>query len=171
MKKLFSIIALISIVLFASAQLPISTKIKNVGLVKQGEYISYDKNYTDTLKSGDTLFYKFEVTHTNEIVPYVVQNWKLVSADTTVTVTFWQSMDGVTTASRSWLQIYNTTTLPVTTSAYSKTVTATSANTANYNFSQDMAFLGSRYLGIRYIAKTKTNFKSIPYGTVKVNIK
>jgi hypothetical protein len=172
MKTKFLISILLLIAVAVSAQLPtVSTKIKNVGASKQGEYISFNKNLTDTLKSGDTLFYKFEITHTNEINPYVVQNWKLIAADTTVTVTFWQSMDGITTASRSWIQIYNTTTLPVTTSAYAKSVTATSANTVNYDFGQDMAFLSSRYLGIRYIAKTKTGFKSIPYGTVKNNIK
>jgi hypothetical protein len=167
MKKfiLFSVMAVFTMCLMA--QIPAVSKITQTFTIEQGKAVSFNTNYADTLKSGDTLFFIIPVEHKDYVYPYITQYWKFVAVDTTVLVTFWQSMTGSQTVDAEWYQINNTTTLPVTLSAYAKTVTATSGNAADYSFKEEMAWFDSRYLGIRYIARVKTGFKSCPYGTVK----
>jgi hypothetical protein len=162
MKKILSLILMFVCVVAIQAQLPVASKIKTMTAVQQGYTANFNSSYTDTLKSGDTLFYVCAVTHYNEVNPYLQVNFNKIAADTTAVVTLWQSMTGVTTSSTSWNQVKSGS----SPSAWSATI---SANTEYDGHSLPIWFAG-RYIGIRFIGKTKTGFKTRPYGTVKFNI-
>ena len=196
MKKYFLFAALLTLTLGLSAQLPVSTKVKTLGAISdQGigapSIATFNAAKTDTLKSGDTLFYKVLINHGSVGYPYISQLTKLVANDTTATATFWQSVDGST----NWQQIKylsQTTTLVFDTTKYAKgttgkfwdlysasgtsvnaetvwsvTVNKSTTTGTNFSFWRQNAKFESQYLGIRFIASTKSGFKTIYYGSVR----
>jgi hypothetical protein len=175
MKNIFLIATLICFAFSTFAQLPtVSSKIKTGYSVKQGNFITLNPTLSDTLASGDTLFYVVSIEHTNMVYPFIVEQWKKTStADTIVIATYWQSINGFTTAAQatsnsniatSWKQL-NYGTSP---GAYSRTVTVTSASTNEIDFWQNIIWFQGRYLGIRYIARAKSGFKYIPQNIIKI---
>lgn len=139
----------------------IASKVHTSRQLNQGDYVTFNTSYADTLKSGDTLSYVFPVTHINCLWPYMTQKFRLVANDATVTVKFYQSMDGIT---------YYQVLAGGTPSAYTKTVATTSGSSVQYSFIQDTAQFESRYLKVMYFAAVNSGFKTIPYGTVKLNL-
>lgn len=172
MKRLITILAIIGLCAFSlSAQLPIAKKIKTLGTIAEKPsgtaptILKFNTLYTDTLKSGDTLFYKVPIVHSTLGYPSVVFSNKLVTAgkDTVSTLTFWQSYDG-----SKWVQC-NTVSNAYSLSAYSATVPKSTTTINEYSFwSNNIKFEG-QYLGIRFIAKTRSLFKTIPYGSIRFN--
>jgi len=103
MKKIF-ILGFLFVSLGLMAQLPVSTKVKTLSpALVPGGITTLNSSKYDTLKTGDTLFYKVLINHDEIGYPYLSLLLKRVAgADTaTVTATFWQSVDGST----NWQQV------------------------------------------------------------------
>jgi len=160
MKKIIVLLSFLAFVFVGYSQ--VSSKIETHTNITQGSVCKFNSDKLDTLKSADTLSYVFQVLHANSVNPYITQKFDMKAADTTVTLTFYQSADGI-----NW-HVLNAGTSP---SAYTKSVTATSGNNVNYVGASDIVWFEAPYLKIMYVAKAKTGFKSIPYGSVKFNIK
>ncbi len=145
------------IILSANTYSQSASKVKGFGYstgIKEGEVAYANPRKQDTLKSGDTLAYVAKLLTSTIAYPYVSQNWSLISSDTTVTLTVYQSNDGV-----KW-HIVQAGASPTN---YTKSITNTATTgTAQYHFLTDQAYLGGVYIKFMYIAKTKTGFKSIP---------
>lgn len=161
MKKIFIILLTFAICLNISAQLPVASKVKNLGSTIPGKIVPFNLSYTDTLKSADTLFYKVLVNHDVNVYPYISQLTRLVANDTTATLTLWQSVDGV----HNWQQL-TTGTSP---SAYSATIAKSTTTGTEIDFWRSIGWFNSQWFGIRFIAKTKSGFKTIYYGSVRFN--
>ena len=167
MKTIF--ISIIAIVLSVNvfAQMPRASKIKSLKAVNQGEFVNFNPSLSDTMSSADTLVYKVSLTHTNQIVPYIIQKVKRLDSTANVTITFWESVDNSTWyAIQAWTSLSN-----FALTSYSKTASVSANISTPYLFDADAAFFSSRYFAIRYISATKTGFHCIPYGTIKFNIK
>ena len=250
MKKII-FISLLFLSVVGLAQLPVSTKIKNLATLEAGKISTINAAYADTLKSGDTLFYKVLVNHSYVGYPYISLITRLVANDTTSTLTLWQSVDGT----QNWQQITKvsqlTTLLFDTTAIYGRggnnvstmisdttlvygrggngqsdvlydttkimnhvspslkalysakiteknrqlysssgltknrslysatgtsynteavwniTVAKASSGSCDVSFWRNNARFESQYLGIRFIAKTKSGFKAVYYGSVR----
>ena len=163
MKKLFSLFMLIC---FASAMTfgQVASKVHTSNVVTQGEFISFNLAKTDTLKSNDTLSYVFPVRHTNSVNIIVDMRNKLVANDTSIAVTFYSSMDGITYVPVNYGAVGTST-------AYSKAIAKSAATYVEWNGASDAAWFEGRYIKVMFISKTKTGFKKILYGTVKINIR
>lgn len=160
MKKLLFLFSILAALLAANAQQ--AKKIHNLPITSQGQFLSFNANLHDTLGSNDTLTYIVPVTHTNLITPLHVVNFKTVDTigDTTVTIKFYESMDNITYFA-----------VKADTSDYTKTVSSPGTSNNEYNGNFDAEFFDSRYYKIMFFSKTKTGFKTIPYGYIKFNIK
>lgn len=115
MKKIICFLLIAGLALNTFAQLPTGNttglhskahKVITLGAINDNGTIGViNPNKTDTLYSADTLFYKVLVNHTSEGYPYLSINTKVGTTDTTKnttsTITFWQSVDGV----NNWQQI------------------------------------------------------------------
>lgn len=173
MKKLISILFIIGLCVGTYAQLPTkASKIKAVSVADDGRIkpINYNATstptYSDTLKSGDTLFYKVLVSHSVIGYPYISWNTKLVAADTTSKIDFWQSVDGV----HNWQRLTKDSTgIAVPTTWYPILIAKSTTAGVNFSFWQVAARFESQYLGIRVIANVKTGFKTIYYGSIRFN--
>lgn len=163
MKKIFTISIIALICASVSAQLPVTSKIKTqpTQITASLGSVAFNASYSDTLKSGDTLFYKWSVAHTGIIYPYISLLKKNVASDTTFTVTFWQSVDG----SHNWVQVLNTTTPTAWATDIAKTITGT-----DISFWRSVGYFESTYLGMRLISKTKSGCKNIAYGSIRINV-
>jgi hypothetical protein len=140
------------------AQLP--SKIHTVK-VSAGTYVALPLASADTLISGDTIAYVFQIEHsTNVDLSFDVRN-KIVANDTSVAVTFWESLDGIT---------YYAVLAGSTPSAYTKTIAKGAGNTS-WVCASDYCWFGMRYLKVMFIAKPKTGFKKIFYGYLKTNLR
>ena len=101
----------------AFAQVPTGTgKTKTLGTLQaNGMTLAINPYKADTLKSGDTIFYKIPIYHSSVGVPYISLNTTGVSSDTTSTLTFWQSVNGkdnwqqINTMSKSSILVFDTT--------------------------------------------------------------
>jgi hypothetical protein len=185
MKKIFIISLLLVgwITSQAAVNIPTSTKVHvwsgtgGVLFAQPGQYVGINLGTTyDTLKSADTLFFVIPIYYdkkvsdnigkTNKVYPYIAQQWKKGGTRDTVnvTVTLWQSMDGVTTSSKTWVQLKSGKSL----TAYSKTLSAYQLGVVQeIDCMRDTAYFNSVYLGIRYIAGTQTGFKEIPQSIIR----
>ena len=170
MKKIFNILVFSLIAFTISAQAPIASKCRTQtggfyqSYIPIGTEKPFNLTFADTLKSGDTLFYVFPFSNGGSSRDFTVisdfQKFKLVSADSAVTITFWKSQDGV-----KWDTLKAGATTPT---AYTKSVAKTGTTTyIDYNGLVDNSFYyDGNYFAIRYRASIKTNFKTIPYGVV-----
>jgi hypothetical protein len=172
MKRLITILMMFDMILFSvSAQLPIAKKIKTLGAIAEKPsgvmptILKFNTAYSDTLKSGDTLFYKVPIIHSTLGYPVVVFSPKLIQAgkDTISTLTFWQSYDGV-----KWVQC-NAVSNAYSPSAYSATVPKSTTTINEYSFWTNNIKFEGQYLGIRFIAKTRSLFKTCYYGSIRYN--
>jgi hypothetical protein len=167
MKKIFILVFLTAFTASMFAQVPkVATKVKSLaGLSANGLTIAVNPSYADTLKSTDTIFYKTLVNHSNIGYPYVSLLFKGVAgADTaTVTVTFWQSVDGT----HNWTQVLNTTS--PTAWATSLTKAVQKAGGMDIDFWRSVGWFQSTYLGVRLICGTSSSFKGIYYGAIRFN--
>ena len=160
MKKIITLLALMLLTVVMFAQVPkITKKIKTLDRVSEnGLTIAINPVKADTLKSGDTLFYKIPVNHTRIGYPYISMLQKLVAADTVAVLTFWQSVDGT----NNWQQVlYGSSP-----SAWSITMAKGNTGT-DVSFWRSIGWFESSYLGMRFIAKPKSNFKKIFYGSIR----
>lgn len=163
MKNLIFLFALIIGLGFTTqSHAQIASKVKDLGAINQGGFVEVNPFLKDTLKSGDTISYKVRISHANDVNLYQVQKFKKIAADTSVAVSFWQSMDGT-----NWYAVQAGS----SPSAYTKTVTATNNYNTEYIGEIDQVYFVSRYYKVMFIAKAKTGFKSIPYGSIAVLIK
>jgi hypothetical protein len=109
------------------------------------------------------------------LIPYIDLRWKLVAADTAVTVTLLQSSDIISTPATAKTAVWQNVVggAAGTSSAFSKAITHTTPVTGNVDiiFDRDQVWYSSTNLAIRIISKTKSGFKSIPYGVVRFQIK
>lgn len=168
MKNLFIILAL-AISSFVIAQTPQSSKVIFIGEVDEGKDITISILQSDTIKANDTLFIYFKVNHKNLISPYFVNAWDYTgSATATVTLTAWESLTAA--SATSWIQM-NSYSDTYTATAISKTVSTGDANINVLNFYAENSVLNGRYIGFRYISPNTSNFKSVPYGRIKFNVK
>ena len=142
------------------AQMPVSSKIKDLGVVNPGVIVQFNPNLTDTLKTTDTLFYKVAFNHTYVGYPYFTYARKVVSADTTTDVIFYQSVNGKT----NWIQLQSTT----TPTNYATTI-AKAATGGQIDFWSGVIWFQSQYLGVRFIQRAKSTSKIILYGTIRFN--
>jgi hypothetical protein len=136
MKKIICFLLIAGLALNTFAQLPTGNttglhskahKVITLGAINDNGTIGViNPNKTDTLYSADTLFYKVLVNHTSEGYPYLSINTKVGTTDTTKnttsTITFWQSVDGV----NNWQQI--TQVSQTTTLLYDTTMIVKPAN-------------------------------------------
>jgi heme-degrading monooxygenase HmoA len=162
MKRIF-ILLLAVICVTVSAQTPVAAKIKTLSVAKPGQIVSFNAAKADTLKSADTLFYKILINHEGNVTAYISQLTKLVANDTTATVTYWQSVDGST----NWQAVKK----GAAQAAYSATIAKSTTTGVDVSFLRDTAYFESQYLGVRYIGKTKSGFKTILYGSIRFNNK
>ena len=163
MKKLFSILFLAAFVASTFAQLPLSTKVKSIGPVSEnGLTIAINTSLADTLKGGDTLFYKVITNHAFAVYPYLSLIEKQAGTrDTTALLTFWQSVDG----SHNWVQVLNTT------SPTAWSTTLAKATKTDVDFWRSVGWFSSTYLGIRLIStgSSSSTYKNIYYGSIRIN--
>jgi hypothetical protein len=174
MKKILNILIFSLVALSISAQAPIASKWRTQSggfyqsYIPVGTEKPFNLTFADTLKSGDTLFYVFPFSNGGAprdfSVNSIFQKFKLITADSAVTITFWKSQDGV-----KWDTLKAGATSPT---AYSKSIAKTGTTTyINYNGLVDNSlYYDGNYFAIRYRAAVKTSFKTIPYGVVS-NIK
>lgn len=131
--------------------------------VDAGKYIAFNSNKADTLKTNDTISYVFVCQHQQSVNPIIDLRPLLVAADTTIALSVFESMDGVT--------YYNCNYGAVGTSTqYTKTVAKGSTN-IEYNGASDAIWFEARYLKLMFISKPKSGFKKILSGYVKMNIR
>jgi hypothetical protein len=164
MKKIFILLFSVMLSVALSAQLPVASKIKNLGAgFTPGTIVSFNSNLADTLKSADTLVYKVAFSHSKIAYAYISELTKLVANDTTVYVRYYQSVDGKTN-----LQLLKTV------GAYNPPTnhdTIAKSTTAGRDIDLYRKGLpcNSQYLIIWFKAATKSNFKTILYGSVRLN--
>lgn len=165
MKKIFASFLFITLSVVLFAQVPkVTTKVKTLGAINPGVILPINSSLTDTLKSTDTLFYKVQINHSDVGYPYISLLLKggIAGTDTaTVTVTFWQSVDGKT----NWTQVLNTTS--PTAWATSLTKAVQKAGGMDIDFWRSIAWFRSQFLGIRLICGTSASEKAIYYGSVR----
>jgi hypothetical protein len=161
MKKLFCLLMFALLTFTLQAQ--VAAKVHTSKVVNQGEFVSFGMALHDTLKSADTVSYVFPVTHINSVGFIIDQRMKLVANDTTIAMTTWESIDGITYYAINYGAVG-------TSSAYGKTL-AKGIVSVEYNGDSDYAWFSGRYLKLMYIAKTKSGFKKILSGYVKFNIR
>ena len=169
MKKLFSLLFLASFVLTAFTQVPVITsKVKTLGTLQtNGLTVAINPLLADTLKSGDTLFYKINTFHSATSYPYLsLIEKKAGSNDTTALLTFWQSVDGT----HNWQQVLNT----ATPTAWNTTLAKATA--IDLDFWRSIGWFQSTYLGVRIISNgpaaptaKNTYYKNIYYGSIRLN--
>ena len=170
MKKIFifSILACLTISLFSQAPATSKWRVLSSGFYNSNLPLGTEKPFnnntlpSDTLKSGDSLFYVFPYSNAGlakeAVTISLFQKFKLVAADSAITITFWQSQDEV-----KW-DTLKAGTSPV---AYTKSVAKTTSYYANWNgFIDKNTYYNGNYLAIRYRAAVKSGFKTIPYGIV-----
>lgn len=160
MKKLLLLLSSIVLNLSLFAQMPVASKIKNLGVYNPGTIVQFNANFADTLKSADTLFYKVAFNHDFVGYPYLTYAKTIVAADTTADVVMYQSVNGST----NWIQIQSGS----SPSNYSTTI-AKAATGGDIDFWKTTIWFSSQYLGIRLIQRTKTSSKAVIYGTVRFN--
>ena len=177
MKKILILLSLVAFISFTiNAQLPtVAKKIKTYIPIQDNGGIqplnaTYSSgvlsSYPDTLKSGDTLFYKLPIKHARVGFPYLSLNTKLVANDTTSKIDFWQSVDGV----NNWQRIYKDSTgIAVPTIWYPTLIAKSTTKGTVLSFWQVAARFESQYLGVRIIANVKSGFKTIYYGSYRFN--
>ena len=162
MKRLLLFVGMLLIVATTFAQLPklnLTKKLKTLSTVSaNGLTVAINPVKADTVKSGDTLFYKVPINHSFKGYPYISLLQKLVTADTVATLTFWQSVDGA----NNWQQVLNTA------SPTAWAITLAKGNTGtDISFWRSIGWFESNWLGIRIIAKPKSNHKKIFYGSIR----
>lgn len=163
MKK-YLVICLLFVVGYASAQLPIASKIKDLGgPVNPGVVIRFNPSLADTLKSGDTLVYKIAFNHSKVSYAYISQLTKLVANDTTVYVRYYQSVDGKTNLQQ--LKVVGAYSATTNNDTIAKSTTAG----RDIDFFRKSLPFDSQYLIIWFKASTKSNFKTILYGSLRIN--
>lgn len=163
MRKSFLLLIILVGALSLSAQ--VSSKVRNVGKFEQGQNITFDASLTDTLKSNDTLSYVFNISHANEVDLILDQRNKLVAAvaaDTTVTLSFLESSDGIT---------YTQVLAGSSPAAYTKAILKSAAGNVTYTCVSDICWFSGKYLKLMYISKTKSGFKKIFSGNLRTNIR
>jgi hypothetical protein len=174
MKKIFSLFIVLLIGLTVFSQVPkIASKVKTLSAISPGTIVQINPNYTDTV--ADTIFYKIVVNHDAFVTPYIsLLHKKAGTRDTTATLTYWQSVNGVD----NWQQIQKGKAL----SAYSLALDTTSINNATIankghqiSFLKDTGYFESQTLGLRIISNAPTSgskkayYKPIYSGSLRVN--
>ena len=160
MKNLILIIFIFVASLSLNAQ--VASKVRDEGLINQGQNTIYDARLTDTLKSNDTLSYVFQISHANEVDLILDQRNKLVAADTAITLNFMESSDGIT---------YTPVLAGSSPSAYTKSILKSAAGNVTYICDSDICWFSEKYLKLMYISKTKAGFKKILSGNLRTNIR
>ena len=168
MKNIYLILILFAGMFGVSAQTPVATKIKTLPALNDGNGLTIPINvsYSDTVKSGDTLFYKVLVGHNYVIYPYISILTKSLTStkDTTTLLSLWQSVDGV----HNWQRLYRDS-VSVMVPYYGLTLAKSTTTGTELDFWRYKLLFQSTYLGIRLIGKTKSGFTGIYYGSVRVN--
>ena len=165
MKKIFSLFLLATLTISLFAQLPTGTKTKNGGSLAIGLICPFNGQLTDTLKSGDTIAYKFLVTHGKVSYAYISELTKLVANDTTVYVKYFQSVDGKTNLQQ--LKGIGAASPPTYNDTIAKSTT-TGRDIDLYRKNPGVPF-ASQYFIIWFKAPVKSGFKTILYGSARVN--
>jgi len=126
----------------------------------QGQYVDFGGAKSDTIIASDTVNYYLFCEHTNDVTPYISFTWTKTTGNPTVTLKFYQSLDGV-----------NYTAVPTRgTSAYTKTITPTASTSYYYSFQKDTVLFEGRFLEVSIITPV-TTCKAIIGGRVKFTIK
>ena len=158
MKNFILSVLFIAFAFTVNAQL--ASKVRTLKVINQGEFVSYNSTLKDTLKSNDTLAYVLPITHIANVSFELELRSKIVANDTTVTVKFFESIDGVN---------YYSTVAGSSPSAYTKTF-AKGASDVIYVSASDICWFKGRYLKIMFIGATKTGLKKCLYGNIKTVI-
>ena len=158
MKK-FLILSLIMFAgLFASAQQ--ASKIHTYSC-DEGKFVNFNVNSRDTLKSNDTITFVFNVAHQHEVNAIIDLYSAVNTSDTSVAITFYESMDGTN---------YVVMNYGASPGAYTKTL-AKGTTHIEYNGASDIAWFESRYFKIMCISKTKSGCRKVLKGAIKFNIR
>ena len=176
MKKIISLFAILTITVSLFAQMPVITsKIKNLGVSSPGVIVQINPSLADTFGYGDTLFYKVAFNHDAAGFPYIsLLHKKLGTRDTTATISYYQSVNGV-----NWQPLKKGKAL----STYTTSIDTTSISNATYSsnnrdisFLRDTCYYESQYVGIRIIVNgpstgsKKTYYRPRYYGSIRLNI-
>jgi hypothetical protein len=152
------------ICLFAAFAIQAQTT-KTLAPMTSGAYQGFNSvttAFVDTIKSGETYNYVVQVKHAEQVALAIQQIGKVVAADTTVILTIYESMDGV-----NWTVLqYNNS------GSQGNLAALTLAKGAlNQAITPDVSgcYLRGRFLKLTYVAPTKTGFKKILYGYIKIN--
>ena len=159
MKKFIFLLAFIG--LFVSSQAQVASKVHSLGTIAAGNEIKFNIAKLDTLKSNDTLSYTVRITKFNEVNLSQQISFKLVAADTAVTIKYYQSYDGIV-----WVTMKDSSE-----SAYTNAIAKTSALTVDYHGINDQCIFDAKYLKVMFVGKTKAGFKTIPYGYISTLLK
>ena len=164
MKKILSLLMTLFIGISLFAQVPIITsKVKNLSVSENGLSVAINPSLSDTLKNGDTIFYKVLVNHSFAVYPYLSLIEKQTGTrDTTALLTFWQSVDGT----HNWQQVTNT----ATPTAWA--ITLAKATATEVDFWRSIGWFNSTYLGVRLIGggkKTGYTYYNCYYGSIRIN--
>jgi hypothetical protein len=164
MKKIFSLIFLAVFAVSVFAQLPVKTKIHD-GSGNAGTIMTFNKNLSDTLKSGDTIAYRFLINHSKVSYAYISELTKLVANDTTVYVKYFQSVDG--SSNLQQLRGIGAASAPTYNDTIAKSTT-TGRDIDLYRKNPGVPF-SSQYFIIWLKAPVKSGFKTILYGSTRIN--
>ena len=130
--------------------------------VNQGEFKRFGGTAGDTVVVSDTVNYVFNVTHLNDVNPYGYFLWdKVGSGNPTVTMLFYQSIDGV-----NYVAVQKGAAL----GAYTKTLSPTADTYYECSFAKDTAFFEGKYLKITFRTTNTANVKGKVDGFFKFNI-
>jgi hypothetical protein len=162
MKKIFSLIFIAVFAVSVFAQLPVKTKIHD-GSGNAGTIMTFNKNLSDTLKSGDTIAYRFLINHSKISYAYISELTKLVANDTTVYVKYFQSVDG--SSNLQQLKAVGAASAPT----YNDTISKSTTTGRDIDFFRKSLPFGSQYLIIWFKAPVKSGFKTILYGSTRIN--
>lgn len=163
MKKILILIASLCFSVAIMAQLPVASKIKDLGTYSVGKIVSFNSSLADTLKSGDTLAYRIAFNHTGVGYPYISQLTKLVANDTTAYVRFYQSVNG--SSNLQILKKVGAYAAPTNNDTIAKSTTAG----RDIDMFRNSIPFNSQYLIIWIVAPVKSGFKTIIYGSVRLN--
>ena len=149
------ILVLVSFVSFGQATTETLTEMKN------GHFRTFNSTYADTLTSADTLNIVVLTKNYDGLNFAVDQRQTAVANDTTVTVTFYESMDGVT-----WHRVQKSNSGAQ--ANLDSTVLAKGSDPVSITPEVSEGKIRMRYLKIEYVSPTQAGFKKVIYGTLKV---
>ena len=156
MKKLLVLFSLICFVFFSQAQV-----VRTLApMVEQSFKQSFNFTKLDTIASGQTLSYVVNLRHNSDVYPIIDQRMTVVSADTTVILTLWESMDNITYHRVKYNNSGSEGDYAAKTLAKGSTAVSYITTIGGANFCMP-------YLKLVYTAPTKTGFKKVLFGYIQ----